>query len=156
MFALKQKGSLCYRAPYEADSQQAALDRLNIVQYVLSDDLDTVCLGIRRTIRNLDMKNNSAHVILWENLVNEDIKGLKAQKQAASKDKASQKLVQTRYHSDLLALLCKWKSPAILQLRAGMHVRSRESEKERARERVRGCVREIEKRETLTCTCTCV
>ena len=48
--ALRLAGMRYIVAPYEADPQLRMLDKMNIVDYVLTVDSDLVALGVRRTL----------------------------------------------------------------------------------------------------------
>ena len=48
--AMRRLGVAVVKAPYEADAQLAALDALDLVQYVMSEDGDLIVYGCRRVL----------------------------------------------------------------------------------------------------------
>ena len=60
LHALHTEGHRYLVAPYEADPQLRFLDRLGIIDYVLSVDSDMVALGVRRSLLKCNFREGTA------------------------------------------------------------------------------------------------
>ncbi|XP_053670108.1 exonuclease 1 [Anopheles nili] len=55
----RKRGVDCIVAPYEADAQLAYLNRMDIAQYVITEDSDLVLFGCNRILFKLDLTGNA-------------------------------------------------------------------------------------------------
>ena len=72
--ALKRMNIQYIVAPYEADAQLAYLSRNDIVDFVVSEDADTLPYGCKRVFYKLDQNGNGEYICLEDLAFNEEIR----------------------------------------------------------------------------------